>query len=302
MTTGGSGTGPSGPRRDRPSSPRRGRDDRRGPSRSRGGRDRRQSDEPEAPVRRSLGGGAPPPRPPGSAPSQRKKAEIPRPELPGERPQIPGGVLRDIRRSARGIDVEDVANAVGTAGLALEEGDVDRAVELLTWASTRAPRSTSIREGLGVAQYLAGAFEEAQRELQAYRRMSGRTDQNHLLADSARALGRTDKVIELVDEMLEAHRAGLVPDDRVVEAVIVQAGIRADGGDYQGALATLDRAPLGDDVGEPHARAWYAAGDIAARMGDRERAVEYFRSVAAVDEEFLDVDDRLAELGDADGA
>ncbi len=266
----------------------------RGPS---GGRDRDpRRDAParrEPPARRSLSGKAPPPRTPGGG----QKRRVPKPTLPTERPQLPGGVYRDIRRTTRQDEVDDVAAAVGAAGEAIEDGDLDRAVELLAWASSRAPRSTSIREGLGVAYYLSGQFEEAQRELLAYRRMSGRADQNHLLADSARAVGRTDRVLELVDEMLAAHQAGKVPVDRVVEAVIVQAAIRADGGDYEGALATLDRAPLPAELGTPHGRTWDAAGDIAERLGDTQRAREDFEAVLTVEEDFLDAAERLAALG-----
>ncbi|CAN5364308.1 hypothetical protein BH23ACT9_BH23ACT9_35820 [soil metagenome] len=205
--------------------------------------------------------------------------------------------MRDIRRSARKSEVEQVATAVGVAGLALEEGDLDRALEMLRWARSRAPRSTAIREGLGIAFYLAEQYEDAQRELQAYRRMSGRADQNHLLADSARAIGRVERVHELLDEMLEAHKAKQVPVDRLVEALIVQASIRAEGGDHLGALATLERAPLPDELGEAHGRLWYTAGDIAEQMGDLDLAREYFEAILMIEDDFLDVDERLAALG-----
>ena len=153
-----------------------------------------------------------------------------------------------------------------------------------------------VREGLGIAHYLAGQFDDAQRELQAYRRMSGRPEQNHLLADAARALGRTEKVVELVDEMAAAHAAGRLPLDRLVEGIIVQAGIRADAGELAAALAILERAPLPDALGEPHGRVWYAAGDIAERMGDRDAAREWFEAVLAVDEDLLDARERLEAL------
>lgn len=265
------------------------------PPRRRGGpphQGRGRAPERDAPVRRSLSGKTPPPR----AGSEQKR-RVPKPPLPAERPQLPGGVYRDIRRTTRQDEVEEVAAAVGAAGEALEAGELERAIELLAWASSRAPRSTAVREGLGVAYYLAGRFEDCQRELLAYRRMSGRADQNHLLADSARALDRTDRVLELVDEMLAAHAAGKVPIDRVIEAIIVQAGIRADAGDYAGALATLDRAPLPAELGTPHARTWYAAGDIADRAGDRDLAREYFGAVLTVEEDFMDAAERVKTLG-----
>jgi tetratricopeptide (TPR) repeat protein len=213
------------------------------------------------------------------------------------RSPLPGGVLRDIRRTARQQDVEPVATAVAVAGEAVEEGDLDRAIELLTWARSRATRSVPIREGLGVTLYLAGRFEDAQRELQAYRRLSGKPDQNHLLADAARALGRTEKVVELIDEMVAAHQAGDLPVERLAEGLIVQAGIRADAGDLALALAALQRVPLPEQMGEVHARVWYASGDVAERMGDPDAARDYFEAVLTVDDDTLDAAERLEALG-----
>ncbi len=248
--------------------------------------------EEDQPIQRSLSGQTPPPRRRGG----RSKADPAKPQLPRERPHLAAGVYRDIKRTAREQDIEDVATAVAVATEAMSVGDVERAVELLTWASSRAGRSVAIREGLGVALYSLGRFEDAQRELQAYRRLSGRADQNHLLADCARALGRDDRVDGLVREMLEGDRARAVPNDRAVEGVIVQAGMLAGNGDYDGALVLLDRAPLDPETGVEHARTWYLAGDVAEQKGDVGLAQEYFEAVAAIDDEFLDVGERLSRL------
>ena len=222
-----------------------------------------------------------------------------RPDLPAERPELPGSVYREIKRTSQPGQVDDVANAVGTAAEAMAEGDLPRALELLEWAKAKAPRSVAIREGLGVAHYLDQDFEAAQRELQAYRRMSGKADQNHLLADAARALGRPERVGELAEEVIAAHEKGQVPLDRVIETIIVQAGMTADQGKPDVALAILDRAPLPDGgVSIPHGRVWFAAGDIAEAMGDLERAREYFAAAVLVEDDFLDAEDRLESLGE----
>lgn len=249
-------------------------------------------EQPTRPVKRSLTGKPPPKRPP-----KRASAAPTKPALPEERVDLPGPVFREIKRTVKPGVLEDVANAVGAANLAVEEGDLDRAIELLEWAKSKAPRSAAIREGLGVAHYLAEDFDAVQRELHAYRRLSGRVDQNHLLADAARAQGRLDRVAELVDEMVGALEQRTAPLDRTVEAVIVHAGALADQQRYEEALAVLDRSPLPEGGATvSHARAWYAAGDIAERMGDREVASQYFRAASMVEDDFLDAEARAEAL------
>ena len=193
--------------------------------------------------------------------------------------------------------LDEVVKAVGSATDALESGDTKRATELLTWAKSVATRSGTIREALGVTYYAAGKYAEAHSELLAYRRLSASQDQNHLLADCARAAGRHDKVHEYVEQMIAAD----VEPSRVAEGLIVLAGDRADVGDLEGALDTLRRADLDPVKVEPwHPRVWYVAGDLSERLGLLEQAREYFGAILAVDDEFGDVEDRLAALEQAD--
>lgn len=199
-------------------------------------------------------------------------------------------MYRDLKGAAKGQDVDDVVRAFGAAGDALDEGDAQRAIELLTWAKSAAARSAVIREGLGIALYAAEDYEGAHRELLAYRRLSNRFDQNHILADCARAMGRPEKVGEYVQQM----EAEGVSADRVAEGLIVLAGERADRGDFDGALAALSRAGLApDNVEDYHPRVWYAAADISERMGQPKRAREFLEAIASVTDGFLDVEERL---------
>ncbi|MDP8978568.1 MAG: hypothetical protein M3N17_08360, partial [Actinomycetota bacterium] len=210
-----------------------------------------------------------------------------------ERPRLPRDVYRDVRAAAEAGQLDDVARAIGAAGEALEAGDARRAIDLLEWAKSVAARSGAVREALGVARYHAGDYVGAHGELLAYRRITGRRDQNHLLADCARALGRPERVGEYVAEM---EAAAVDPAART-EGLIVLAGARADGGDLLGAQAVLARGELRPaEVRPHHLRLWYAAGDVAQRLGDREAACEFFEAIDAVDEDFSDVPERLAAL------
>jgi tetratricopeptide (TPR) repeat protein len=214
------------------------------------------------------------------------------------RPRLPSPVYRDLK-AASGAQLDAVATAYAEAGTALESGDVAHAVTLLTEAKRRASRSAVVREALGIALYLDGRFKEAGRELAAYRRMSGRQDQNHLLADCARANGQPGKTEELVDEMIGAD----VAPDRVAEGLLVVAGARADRGDVDAAVAALHRVDLEPRTVEPHhLRLWYLAADLERRRGDDDAALGYLQAIATVDPAFLDVADQLSELdSDPDG-
>lgn len=220
-----------------------------------------------------------------------------KPQLPEERSRLPRDVYRDLKAASRSGEADDVAAAYGAAGEALADGRVQDALELLEWAKSAAARSAAVREALGVARYHAGDFAGAQRELLAYRRLSGRHDQNHLLADCARATGHADKVVAYVDEMVAAG----VTQDRCAEGAIVLAGARADRGDFEGALHALDRVDLAPaHVEDHHVRVWYLAADLSERAGDPAAARDYLEAVAAVDPDFLDVTERLDALTHSD--
>lgn len=246
--------------------------------------------EQRRPPRAAGRGTPPPPRMPHRAPRVRK------PRLPdGMRPYIDKSAMSDLRGAAKPGEFDDAVKAYALAGEAMEADDPARAVELLEWVKSVAPRSAAAREALGIARYLQGEFNKAHSELLAYRRISNRKDQNHVLADCARASGRHDKVAEYVEEMIDDK---VVPRDRAVEGLIVLAGDRADRGDLRGALDTLGRAGLEPTLVESwHPRLWYAAADIAARMGDGEMERQYLEAITAVEEDFLDVEERLERLG-----
>ncbi len=209
-----------------------------------------------------------------------------------DRPRLPSAVYRDLK-AASGGDLDRVANAYAEAGEALATGDRARALDLLQEAKRRAPRSAAVREALGIALYLDERFKDAARELGAYRRMSGRQDQNHLLADCARAAGHLDRAEDLVSEMIAAK----APADRVAEGLLVVAGGRSDDGEHDAALAALHRMDLEPRTVEPyHLRLWYLAADISAQQGDADAETGYLQAIATVEPDFLDVADRLTAL------
>lgn len=228
----------------------------------------------------------------------RDRTGPPRPDLPAdEEPQLPRGVLKEIERTVGNrARSHDIALALSIGSAAIDEERPDVAVEVLAWAKSEAPRISAIREALGVALYQLDDFAGALTELQAYRRLTGRNDQNHVIADCFRGLARPlDQIAEVADQLVRDDQAGL---ERRAEAAIVWAAAVADGGDIGGGRAVLrrfvDEHGLGE--GEPALRLRYLAADLAERAGDRDEALEGFASIAAVDPDRFDVAARLATL------
>ena len=161
-------------------------------------------------------------------------------------------------------------------------------------AKVFAPRSRAVREVLGLAYYGLGRWQEALTELKAYKRISGRPDQNHLIADSLRGLGRPAEAVPLAEEVL---RVKGIPNEAKAEAVIVAASALADQGRFAEALAFLGRAKTREDVAEGYTlRLWYVKGDILERAGRREEAAQEFRRIMRHDASAYDAAERLAAI------
>jgi tetratricopeptide (TPR) repeat protein len=175
----------------------------------------------------------------------------------------------------------------------LQKGRPAQAVEAARTAKELAPRSGAVREVLGIALYRAERYRDALRELQAYRRMTGRLDQNHLIADSYRALGSPAKAVDPAREALRAR----LPDEVRAEAAIVGASALAELGRFTEALSMLRASPSGDALSrESDLRVWYVKGDILERAGRRSEAAEEFRRVVRHDPGAFDAAERLARL------
>jgi tetratricopeptide (TPR) repeat protein len=183
---------------------------------------------------------------------------------------------------------------VEEAVMALAEGDPVRAERSATSVKALAPRSAAAREVLGLALYQQERFREAIRELQAYRRMSGRRDQNHVIADSHRALGAPERAVVEAREGLAAH----VVDEAVrAECAIVGGAALADLGRFEEALTVLRSVPTRTDIARPHdLRLWYVTADVLERAGQRDQAARQFRLILRHDPEAFDAAERLSAL------
>lgn len=201
--------------------------------------------------------------------------------------------MSELRAVARSAQADAAIRHLERATAHLSRGDAEQAARDGRAAKKAAPRSAAAREVLGIAAYRLERWREALSELQAYRRISGRQDQNHLIADCHRALGRPEKAVPLAEEALRSK----VPPDVKAEAVIVAAAALADRDRFDQALALLRRTPSRSDVATPATlRVWYVTADVLARSGRREEALREFRKILRHDPAAFDVAERVAQL------
>lgn len=228
-------------------------------------------------------------------------ARVPRPALP---PDLKGTLPRGLRRTiqAQVPDVStarDVQRAVSLAIDLLDDGNGQEAIPLLVWAKSLAPRVADIREALGVAHYLTGAFQDALNELRTYRRMAASHDQDHLIADCLRGLGHpVGEVAGTVKEMLASDG---VPAQRQVEGLLVWAGALRDAGDLAGARSVIRRVDHGllqrADDQEVDQRVTWLTAELAAADGDLATARDGYATLAALPGDPWDARAPLAKLG-----
>lgn len=239
---------------------------------------------PDAPPRKGAGRG------PGAA----RRDE---PELAADAPvDMPKGMRRDVEKAVSDSQHRQrVLQHVTAALAALDQRDGATAAPHLAWVKERVPRSGLVREAYGTALYLSEQYDEALSELAAYRRMTGRQDQNHLVADALRAVGGDESRIPELVQSMEADEE--VDEANRVEGRIVWASWLADQGDVGAGRAVLRAVlPQADELEEHHLRVLYVAGDLAQRSGADDEARRHFEAIEAHAVGFFDTAERLTAL------
>jgi tetratricopeptide (TPR) repeat protein len=179
------------------------------------------------------------------------------------------------------------------AAHAFERERFTESLGLLKPIAANAPRAAAVRELLGLTYYRLGRWKAAVRELEAFRTLTGSTEQHPVLADAYRALQRCREVEGLWEELKESSPAA----DLVTEGRIVMAGTLADQGRLREAILLLEKSQKGvKRPGVHHLRQGYALADLYERAGDVARARELFRWVLDHQPGFADAAERAGSL------
>lgn len=185
------------------------------------------------------------------------------------------------------------AQRLRDATRAFEREQYSESRRILRQLAKDAPGATAVRELLGLSYYRLGQWTQAVRELEAFRDMTGSSEQNPVLADCYRALKRWAAVEDLWNELREDSPSG----DLVAEGRIVMAGALADQRKLSEAIRLLEQAPRRAKRPQVHhLRVAYALADLRERSGDVPGARELFEWVHHQEPDFADAHERARNL------
>lgn len=176
---------------------------------------------------------------------------------------------------------KQVARHLVMAGELLDE-DPEAAWQHAEAARRMAGRIGVVREAAGLVAYRSGRYDVALTELRTARRLTGSTEHLPVMADCERGMGRPERALAMLTtpEARTLDRAGQV------ELLIVAAGARADLGQLDAAVVTLQVPQLNDKVREPWlARLRCAYADALAAAGRAEESRRWLELAAEVDDE-----------------
>jgi tetratricopeptide (TPR) repeat protein len=150
-------------------------------------------------------------------------------------------------------------------------------------AKELSPRSSTIRELLGLSAYRSGQWDEALRELRTFRRLTGDLIHYPVEMDCLRGLGRHDDVIKAWDRLQDYDISATINH----EARVVYASFLLDQGRARDAWPVIKPGRLIASPSPGELRRWFVAARVAMEAGDKDAAR---RLVAALDEQELDFD------------
>jgi tetratricopeptide (TPR) repeat protein len=216
------------------------------------------------------------------ASTRNDRARKPRPE-----------VAEELTKHAGPRTAPKLGQRLAEATKAYERERYTEARKILKPLADRVPGSPAVRELYGLTLYRLGHWKLAVTELEAFRTLTGSTEQHPVLADSYRALKRYAPV----DELWEELRAASPSAELMAEGRIVAAGALADRGKLTAAIQLLEAGIKGPKrLKYHHIRMLYVLADLVERAGDVPQARQLFRRVAEADPTFADVQARIRAL------
>lgn len=166
------------------------------------------------------------------------------------------------------------------------------AVPELRKAKELSPRSSTIRELLGLAAYRSGQWEEGLRELRTFRRLTGDMIHTPVEMDCLRALGRKADVVKAWDMIQAASVSPTIQH----ESRVVYASFLVDEGKAREAWEVIKPGRLVSSPSMAEMRRWFVAARVALAAGDSEAASKLVAALDAQEPDFEGVDELRSQL------
>ncbi|MDR3127706.1 MAG: hypothetical protein LBT99_00030 [Bifidobacteriaceae bacterium] len=134
---------------------------------------------------------------------------------------------------------KNLANEIGLHIVAAQhymDINIDLAFQHALFAAHKVSRIDVTRETLGIIAYRKGDYFLAKRELKTAQRINGNIDYEPMLLDCERGLGNIDNVAK--SSIYDGEK---FDDQTRIEYIIIIAAAKADGGNFESALAILNR-------------------------------------------------------------
>jgi len=205
---------------------------------------------------------------------------------------VPKWVREEIVRSTPGDRREPALRHLSKAMAKFADERYEAALSDLRKAKKLAPRSSAVRELLGLSAYRSGRWEEALREVRAFRRIAGDLTHMPVEMDCLRALGRSEDVAKTWQRM-KGHD---VPAAVGNEARVVYASFLLDEGRPRDAWSVTKPGRLVASPGPGELRRWYVAARAALEAGDPDAAARIVAALDAHDVDFEGVDELRSSL------
>jgi hypothetical protein len=160
-------------------------------------------------------------------------------------------------------------------------------------AKELSPRSSTVRELLGLSAYRSGLWEEGLRELRTFRRITGEMMHTPVEMDCLRALGRGVDVVKTW-ELIQGADVGPAIQH---EARVVYASHLLDEGRARDAWAVVKPGRLVASPSMAELRRWFVAARVAVAAGDIEAARKLVAAIDQNEPDFEGVDELRAAVG-----
>jgi hypothetical protein len=206
--------------------------------------------------------------------------------------QLPKWVRDEILRSTPKERRDPALNHLAKALNQFADERYGAALPELRKAKSLAPRSSTVREMLGLSAYHTGQWEEALRELRTFRRLTGDVIHMPVEMDCLRALGRPGDVTKTWHLLQDLDVSATVGH----EARVVYASFLLDEGKAVDAWHIIKPGRLVASPSPGELRRWFVAARVALAAGDKDAARRLLAALDEQDPDFEGVDELRAAL------